>query len=90
MRSTESNFLNTVALVQGQAAFVLYEPGFLGNSTSLSLRNNVWQGVVPLPGAARSLSGLGAFGAGSAERRKDPAGGVMTPQIRSNFRGARA
>jgi hypothetical protein len=63
------NFMNTVSLVEGQAAFVFDQAGFLANSASLNLRDNVWQGVVPLPGAALLFSS-GLLGLVAITRRK--------------------
>jgi hypothetical protein len=63
------NFMNTVSLVEGQAAFVFDEAGFLANSASLNLQDNVWQGVVPLPGAAFLFSS-GLLGLVFITRRK--------------------
>ncbi len=65
------NFLNTVSLVSGEAAFVFDSSGFLANSTGLNVVDNFWQGAtaVPLPGTFGLLA-LAMAGLGGAMRRR--------------------
>jgi hypothetical protein len=54
----ELNFLGTVSLVEGEAAFVFGEGGYLANSTSMHLRDNHWLGVPEPESALLPLSAL--------------------------------
>jgi hypothetical protein len=63
------NFMSTVSLLQGEAAFVFDQPGYLANSPSMNVQDNFWLGVPEPEAAALLLAAFAALGARTPSSR---------------------